>query len=60
MWFLGLICDSLADIWDGFNRTHRGGLGESPRGLADFRRIRWIVASVLVLVGVAWMLFARV
>ena len=41
--------DSLAKAWSDFNRMHRGGLGESPRGLADYRRNRWIVGAVLVL-----------
>ena len=41
--------ESLAKAWNDFNRMHRGGLGESPRGLADYRRNRWIVGAVLVL-----------
>ncbi|MCX5650478.1 MAG: hypothetical protein NTU45_03690 [Planctomycetota bacterium] len=43
----------LGQAWDGFNRMHRGGLGESPRGLSDYRRNRLIVAVALVLCGVA-------
>lgn len=43
----------LGQLWDDFNRMHRGGLGESPRGLADHRRNRRIVAAVLVVVGAA-------
>ncbi|MBI1303391.1 MAG: hypothetical protein GC172_06350 [Phycisphaera sp.] len=46
------IIDLLGECWNGFNRMHRGGLGESPRGLADYRRNRWIVGGALVLLGI--------
>lgn len=46
--FFGL----LGQAWDDFNRMHRGGLGESPRGVADYRRNRWIVGTVLALCAV--------
>ena len=46
------IIDLLGEVWNGFNRMHRGGLGESPRGLADHRRNRWIVGGALVLLGI--------
>jgi hypothetical protein len=55
--------DLLSQVWTGFNRMHRGGLGESPRGAADFRRNRWIVGVVLVLCGIAlvvmWLAWRR-
>ena len=55
--------DLLAQVWTGFNRMHRGGLGESPRGGADFRRNRWIVGVVLFLCGIAlvvmWLAWRR-
>ena len=51
MGLLDPIGDLLGEVWNGFNRMHRGGLGESPRGLADYRRNRWIVGGVLVFLG---------
>jgi hypothetical protein len=45
--------DSLAQVWSDFNRMHRGGLGGSPRGLADYKRNRWLVGGALILLGVA-------
>ena len=47
--FFGL----LRQAWDDFNRMHRGGLGESPRGLADYGRNRWLVGTALALCAVA-------
>ena len=52
MRILDTLFGSLAQAWDDFNRMHRGGLGESPRGLADYRRNRWIVGTLLVIGGV--------
>lgn len=52
MSLLDPIIDLLGEAWSGFNRMHRGGLGESPRGLADDRRNRRIVGGVLAFLGV--------
>ena len=52
MSLLDPIIDLLGEVWKGFNRMHRGGLGESPRGLADYRRNRWIVGGALAFLGV--------
>ncbi|MFN5497263.1 MAG: hypothetical protein ACK5WD_08375 [bacterium] len=51
MQILDTLFGSLGKVWADFNRMHRGGLGESPRGLADYRRNRWIVGTLLVIGG---------
>jgi hypothetical protein len=53
------IIDLLAEVSQGFGRMHRGGLGESPRGRADLRRNRWIMAFlILLLAGVGLLVVA--
>jgi hypothetical protein len=42
------IIDLLAEVSQGFGRIHRAGLGESPRGRADLRRNRWIMAFLIL------------
>ena len=42
------IIDLLAEVSQGFGRIHRGGLGDSPRGRADLRRNRWIMAFLIL------------
>ncbi len=57
------IIDLLAQVWQDFGRIHRGGLGDSPRGRADLRRNRWIMAFLLGLLfaaaAVIWWLARR-
>ena len=43
----------LDDLWRDFNRIHRGGFGESPRGLAAYWRNRWLVGAAIGLCFVA-------
>jgi hypothetical protein len=38
------ILDLIAQVWQDFGRIQRGGLCDSPRGRADRRRNRWIMA----------------
>jgi hypothetical protein len=45
------IIDLLAEVSQGFGRIHRGGLGDSPRGRADLRRNRWIMAFLILLLA---------
>ena len=52
-WFLDLMVDLLAQLWNGLHRSHRDGLGASPREQADFRRHRWILGVLAGLCLVA-------
>lgn len=45
--FWEALIDLLAQLWLGIHRMHRGGLGESPRGIEDFRRSRRVLIVVI-------------
>lgn len=55
MRILDTLLGSLGQVWADFNRMHRGGLGESQRGLADYRSNRSIVGTLLVIGGAVWL-----
>jgi hypothetical protein len=47
--FWDALLDLFAQLWLGMHQMHRGGLGESRRGLEDFRRSRLVVLVLVIL-----------
>ena len=53
---LGFLGNMFAHLLEQHDRMHRGGLGESPDGLRAYRRNRWIL-SIVSLIVLLLMLF---
>jgi hypothetical protein len=53
---LGFLGNIFAHLLEQHDRMHRGGLGESPDGLRAYRRNRWIL-SIVSLIVLLLMLF---
>lgn len=55
-WLLDPLVDLIAQVWQDFCRIHRDGLGDAPRGRAELRRNRWLMALLPGVLAAAFVL----